>query len=96
MEENHAFVYNAEYTGPDDICNGSIVDNQEHTHLFGIEKSDVSSKAKARQICNNLFSGETRFTHCFKVTNKQQEESDFLKQSPSKRGNKTTRKKERI
>ena len=39
VEENHVFVYNADYTGPDGICYGSIVDNQENTHLFGIEKS---------------------------------------------------------
>ena len=55
VEEKHAFVYNADYTGPDNICHGSIVDNQENTHLFGIERIDVSSIAKVRQICNNLF-----------------------------------------
>ena len=85
MTENHAFVYNADYTGPDGICYGSIVDNQENTHLFGIEKIDVSTKAKVRQICNTLFSGITRFTHCYKVTKKQGEASAFLKQSPSKK-----------
>ena len=63
VTENHAFLYNADYTGPDNICYGSIVDNQENTHLFGIEKSNVSSIAKKRQICNNLFLGITRFTH---------------------------------
>ena len=55
VTENHAFLYNADYTGPDNICHGSIVDNQKHTHLFGIEKSDVSSVAKAKNICNGLF-----------------------------------------
>ena len=68
VEENHAFVYNTDYTGPDGKCYNSIIDNQKNTHLFGIEKNDLSTKAKVRQICNNLFSGETRFTHCFKVT----------------------------
>ena len=85
VEENHAFLYNADYTGPDGICYGSIVDNQENTHLFGIEKNDLSSKAKVRQICNNLFTGETRFTHCFKVTKKQGEVSSSLIESPSKK-----------
>ena len=78
VTENHAFLYNADYTGPDNICHGSIVDNQKHTHLFGIEKSDVSTKAKVRKNFNNLFSGITRFTHCFKVTKKQGEASAFL------------------
>ena len=85
LEENHTFVYNADYDGLDGICYGSIVDNQEHTHLFGIEKSDVSSVAKARQICNNLFCGETRFTHCFKVTTQQGKVSSSLIESPSKK-----------
>ena len=75
-------MYNADYTGPDNICHGSIVDNQENTHLFGIENNDLSSKAKVRQICNNLFLGATRFTHCLKVTKQQREASAFLKQSP--------------
>ena len=48
VEENHAFVYNADYTGPDGVCYGSIVDNQKNTHLFGIEKIDVSTVAKVR------------------------------------------------
>ena len=77
MEENHAFLYNAYYTGPDNICHGSIVDNQKHTHLFGIEKSDVSTKPKIRNICNNSFCGETRFSHCYKVTKKHGEASTF-------------------
>ena len=85
VTENHAFVYNAKYTGTNGICYGSIVDNQENTHLFGIEKSDVSSVAKARQICNNLFLGATRFTHCFKVTKQQEEVSSSLIESPSKK-----------
>ena len=95
VEENHAFVYNADYTGPDGICYGSIVDNQENTHLFGIEKSDVSSVAKTRQICNNLFLGATRFTHCFKVTKQQGKTSAFLKQSPSKKRKHNNMKKKR-
>ena len=94
VTKNHALVYNANYTSPDGICYGSIVDIQENTQLFGIEKSDVSSVAKARQICNNLFLGATRFTHCFKVTKQQGEASTFLKQSPIKKRKKITRKKE--
>ena len=27
VEENHAFVYNTDYTGPESICYGSIVNN---------------------------------------------------------------------
>ena len=95
MEENHASVYNADYTGPDSVCYGSIVDNQKNTHLFGIEKIDVSSVAKTRQICDNLFCGETRFTHCYKVTKKQGEASAFLKQSPSKKRKHNKMKKKR-
>ena len=85
VTENHAFLYNADYTGPDNICHGSIVDNQKHTYLFGIEKSDASTRAKARNICNNLFFGVARFTHCFKVIKKHGEASSFLEQSPSKK-----------
>ena len=84
-----------ETSSPDGICYGSIVDNQENTHLFGIEKSDVSSVAKTRQICNNLFLGATRFTHCFKVTKQQGEASAFLKQSSSKK-RKENQKKKRV
>ena len=96
MTENHAFLYNADYTGPDNICHGSIVDNQKNTHLFGIEKIDVSTKPKIRNICNNLFCGETRFSHCYKVTKKHGEASAFIEQSNSKKrkhNNKKTRKK---
>ena len=82
MEENHAFVYNAHYTGPDGICYGSIVDNQEHTHLFRIEKSDVSSVSKARQICSGLFFGETRFTHYFIATKQHGEVVSSIIESP--------------
>ena len=95
MTENHAFLYNADYTGPDNICYGSIVDNQKNTHLFGIEKIDVSTKPKIRQICNNLFCGETRFSHCYKVTKKQGETSTFLEQSTSKKRKHNNMKKER-
>ena len=73
LTENHAFVYSVDYTGPDSIRYGSIVDNQKNTHLFVIEKIDVLTVAKVRQICNNLFSGERVFTYCYKVTNKQGE-----------------------
>ena len=93
MEENHAFVYNADYTGPDNICYGSIVDNQKNTQLFGIEKIDVSTVAKIRHICNDLFSGITRFTHCYKVTKKQGEASAFLEQSNSKKRKHKNKKK---
>ena len=93
MTENHAFLYNADYTGPDHICHGSIVDNQKHTHLFGIEKSDVSTRAKIRNICNNLFLGITRFTHCYKVIKKQGQASSYLQQSTSKKRNRNNKKK---
>ena len=90
---NHAFLYNADYTGPDKICHGSIVDNQKHTHLLGIEKSDVSTVAKARYICNGLFHGVARFTHCYKVTKKRGEASSCLEQPPSKKRKHNNKKK---
>ena len=54
----------------------------------------MSSVSKARQICNNLFCGEIRFTHCFKVTKQQEEVPSSLIELPlKKRKEKYTKKR---